>query len=76
MNRPVLKIGDSLIEHINDLNRYIDQLEKTLDKACEMLTELTSDCNIYKCPFNCGCDCSFECENKENWKEWCMRDEE
>lgn len=58
------------------LNNYIDKLEKAFDKACEMLTKPTSDCDIYKCPFGCGYDsCDFECENIKKWKEWCMKDE-
>lgn len=57
------------------LQFYCKQLEKALDKACETLTKLTSDCNLYQCPFNCGCDCGFECENKENWKKELMKDD-
>lgn len=53
------------------------KIEKAFDKACETLTKLTSDCNVYQCPFNREYyDCNFECENPQKWKEWCMRDEE
>lgn len=59
-----------------DVEFKLFKTEKALDRACEMLTKPTSDCDIYKCPFGCEYDsCDFECENKEKWKEWCMKDE-
>ena len=62
------------------LNSYIDQLEKALDKACEMIvTTVQVDYDDFEnsCPFNKKCQETMipYCENKEDWKEWCMRDE-
>ena len=45
-----------------DLLERINQLEKVFDKACEMLSKNATDSDGY----------SYE---KEQWKEWCMRDE-
>lgn len=67
---------NTICNYLLEDKKEIEKLEKALDRACEMLTKLTSDCNVYQCPFNCECDCGFECENKDYWKEWCMKDDE
>ena len=52
--------------YTDELNNYIDQLEKAFDKACGQLA------HAYPCGINgYGTNCHLE-----SWKEWCMRDEE
>ena len=57
------------------LNNYIDQLEKSFDKACEVLEML----RIWqeKDTLVIGAMSTIEDEkymSKEEWKEWCMKD--
>lgn len=51
-------------DHINELNEHIDQLEKALDKACEVMTDRV---NIDR-----GDGYPTLNFTKEEWKEWCM----
>ena len=44
------------------LEKNIERLEKELDKAFDVIVELNEHASNY-------------ISNKENWKEWCMKDE-
>lgn len=58
-----------------------EQLEKALDKACELIS--SDICiNCYACYFEKECKskeadkCIANNMNKEEWKEWCLKDVE
>lgn len=71
------EITKAYYDVINTFGKELYKREKALDKACEELSSHTVECDLVQCPFNCEYDsCDFDCGNKENWKEWCMRDEE
>lgn len=68
---------DLLKTYQQALNDYIDQLERALNKACEMLEMLRI--SQEKDTLVIGAMSMIEDDkymSKENWKEWCMRDEE
>lgn len=86
--------GNEIIEYIELLereNKALDeegvakcelnkQLEKALDKACELIS--SDVCiNCYACYFEKECKskeadkCIANNMNKEEWKEWCMKNE-
>lgn len=68
--------------YVKDLEKYVDQLEKAFNKACE---ELIKMCHQTKCK-----NCHFVLEQEEDnndcpvqgnccsfdWKEWCMKENE
>lgn len=76
MNRPKIEItsieldtflggSNPIAIYISQLNNYIDQLEKALDKACVELAH-TYPCGINSYGTNC---------HPDSWKEWCMKNE-
>ena len=84
MKRPELEyIGSHPMKekYTEELEKYCDELEKSLDKACDVIADLNSCSNfcslIYgPCHFEKKC-CDYGCvSDKENWKEWCLNDEE
>ena len=59
------------------LEDYCDELEKALDKACEELEELDK-CHSYEINKQIvekkgSSTITFGYQNKEEWKEWCMK---
>lgn len=81
------EFNDSIVV-INDLiNEYLEiieekeRLEKELDKAFDVIAELNNCTNLNSekyehCPFEKKCF-NYGCvSNKENWKEWLMKDGE
>lgn len=54
------------------------QLDKALDKVCQTLADMKSACDCYEfetCPFREKCsEGTNYCYNKDNWKEWAMKD--
>ena len=77
------EFNDSIVV-INDLiNEYFEiieekeRLEKALDKACEELEELDK-CHSYEINKQIvekkgSSTITFGYQNKEEWKEWCMK---
>ena len=67
---------------VTHYEKEIERLEKALDKACDVIVELNT-CNNLRaeqyehCPFEKKCFFhDLGCfSNKENWKEWLMKDE-
>lgn len=65
MNRPKAReydpsIDDYAFEHyVEDLEKYCDGLERALDKACEMLSDVVEDVN-------------GKLWTKRHWKEWSL----
>lgn len=55
-----------LVEHMNELNKYIDFLEKALEEACFDLAIMSS--GVDENSWNYLWD-------YEDWKEWLMKDE-
>ena len=68
MERPTLEYAENctlihtyarkLEEYCDELEKKIERLEKALDKACTRLESFDSVAKL----------------EKENWKEWCMKD--
>lgn len=68
---------------VNMIQSYVEQLEQALDKACEVIDDITKGNGTEFCPAtkldwlpsNCN---EHTCENgtKECWKEWCKEDAE
>lgn len=91
MKRPKLRYAynEALINtYAEELEKYCDEIEKALDKACDVIVELNTCNNLVSeeylhCPLEQKCNnrCIEEkrnnrcISNKENWKEWCMKDE-
>ena len=66
-------------DYESNLETYCDELEKALDKACEELEELDK-CHSYEINKQIvekkgSSTITFGYQNKEEWKEWCMKDE-
>ena len=66
-------------DYESNLETYCDELEKALDKACEELEELDK-CHSYEInkqivEKKSSSTITFGYQNKEEWKEWCMKDE-
>lgn len=70
MNRPKYKLTHfDFWDYVLDLEKYCDELEKALDKACEELHSKDLDeekSNFIK---------QYTVWSKDQWKEWCMKDE-
>ena len=62
--------GDYFEDEYELVKQYIEQLEQALDKACEELE--TFDDRLVE--YNIGD--SNEVMTKEEWKEWCIEDDE
>ena len=62
--------GDYFKDEYELVKQYIEQLEQALDKACEELE--TFDDRLVE--YNIGD--SNEVMTKEEWKEWCIEDDE
>lgn len=82
-NEPMIyKYAGQLELYCYELEKKIERLEKALDKDCDVIVELNT-CNNLRaeqyehCPFEKKCFFhDLGCfSNKENWKEWCMKDE-
>ena len=76
MKRPELEYAENctlIHTYARKLEEYCDELEKALDKACELIIEAVShDCTIF--------DEVIEEEYMwrteiDEWKEWLMKDE-
>lgn len=80
MERPKLEYAENctlIHTYARKLEEYCDELEKALDKACEELEELDK-CNAYEInkqiiEKNCSSTITFGYQNKDEWKEWCMK---
>lgn len=80
MKRPKLRYAynEALINtYAEELEKYCDELEKALDKACEELEELDK-CHAYEINKQIvekkgSSTITFGYQNKEEWKEWCMK---
>ena len=60
------------LKEIHRLNDVIDTLEKALDKACELLEEaVCQDCAIFDEVIE---ENYMFITEKEEWKEWLMKD--
>lgn len=88
MKRPKLEYAENctlIHTYARKLEEYCDELEKELDKACDVIVELNDCTNLSSekyghCPFEKKCNNGLwhaqNCiSNKENWKEWLMKDE-
>ena len=91
MERPKLKYAynEPLIHtYARKLEEYCDELEKALDKACDVIVELNTCNNLVSeeylhCPLEQKCNnrCIEEkrnnrcISNKEEWKEWLLDEE-
>ena len=74
MKRPNKYDFDFSEDYESNLETYCDELEKALDKACELIIEAVSqDCTIFDRVIEDGY--SWMEETKE-WKEWLMKDGE
>ena len=80
MKRPNKYDFDFAKDYESNLETYCDELEKALDKACEVI--ISDICiNCYTCYFEKECKskeadkCIVNNMNKEEWKEWLMKDE-
>lgn len=72
--------GDYFKDEYELVKQYIEQLEQALDKACEVIDDITKDNATEFCPAtqfdwlpsNCN---EHTCENgtKECWKEWTLQ---
>lgn len=79
---PFTEANSILTQLINEHFEIIkekEQLEKALDKACELIS--SDVCiNCYACYFEKECKskeadkCIANNMNKEEWKEWCLKD--
>ena len=76
------KMNGILINFADKKDLHIRKLEKALDKACELLEKhrIGTTCdeeNCNKCMENhCFETCRYVRNmTKEEWKEWCMKDE-
>lgn len=72
-------LRESLDYELQVKTEKIEQLEKVLDKACELIS--SDVCiNCYACYFEKECKskeadkCIANNMNKEEWKEWCLKD--
>ena len=83
MERPTLEYAENctlIHTYARKLEEYCDELEKALDKACEELENLDR-CHAYeinkqivgKKGYN---TITFGYQNKEEWKEWCMENDD
>ena len=64
---------------VTHYEKEIESLQKALDKACEELEELDK-CHSYEINKQIvekkgSSTITFGYQNKEEWKEWCMKDE-
>lgn len=86
MNRPKYELiygqrsGKNLmfLNYVDELESYCDELEKALDKICNVVPNLQWD-GCYCCPC-CLEKCLKSDSNKnvcdaKDWKEWCLKDE-
>ena len=84
-NEPMIyKYAGQLELYCYELEKKIEVLEKELDKAFDVIVELNDCTNLSSekyghCPFEKKCSNGLwhatNCvSNKENWKEWCMKD--
>ena len=72
-------LRESLDYELQVKTEKIERLEKALDKACEELEELDK-CHSYEINKQIvekkgSSTITFGYQNKEEWKEWCMKDE-
>lgn len=87
MKRPKLEYAENCCTLIHTyarkLEEYCDELEKALDKACELLESLTED-GLILCPCEylgiCHCvstESGYECNGDVDykWKDALMKDE-
>ena len=79
MKRPNKYDFDFSEDYQSNLETYCDELEKAIDKACEELEELDK-CHSYEINKQIvekkgSSTITFGYQNKEEWKEWCMKDE-
>ena len=75
-----ITVGDYFKDEYELVKQYIEQLEQALDKACEVIDDITKDNATEFCPAtqfdwlpsNCN---EHTCENgtKECWKEWALQ---
>lgn len=83
-NEPMIyKYAGQLELYCYELEKKIERLEKALDKACDVIVELNDCTNLSSekyghCPFEKKCNnglwhASNCVSNKENWKEWCIK---
>ena len=71
MERPNKYDFDFSEDYESNLETYCDELEKALDKACELIIEAVSqDFTIFDRVIEDGY--SWMEETKE-WKEWCLK---
>lgn len=88
MKRPKLEYAENctlIHTYARKLEEYCDELEKALDKACDVIVELNTCNNLISeeylhCPFEKKCNDTnghfSRCvSNKENWKEWLLDEE-
>ena len=85
MERPNKHVFDFSKDYESNLETYCDELEKELDKAYDVIVELNDCTNLSSekyghCPFEEKCKdnnghFSGCISNRDNWKEWCMKDE-
>ena len=80
MKRPNKYDFDFSEDYESNLETYCDELEKALDKACEVI--FSDICiNCYACYFEKECKskeadkCIANNMNKDEWKEWCMKND-
>lgn len=86
MKRPKLEYAENctlIHTYARKLEEYCDELEKALDKACELLDSLTED-GLILCPCEylgiCHCvstESGYECNGDVDykWKDALMKDE-
>lgn len=82
MKRPIKEEYNEVYYYVIDLQKYCDELEKALDKACELLEEQTEEGNLLcPCEYLGICHCmstenGYECngDNDYKWKEVLMKD--
>ena len=82
MKRPTLEYAENctlIHTYARKLEEYCDELEKALDKACEELEDLDR-CHAYEINKQIvekkgSSTITFGYQNKEEWKEWLMKDE-
>lgn len=81
MNRPNKELLtewslNSYADYTNELEKYCDELEKTL-KVCKfVISNGTNRNRCSNCPFKNECDYeNMKCNKLEDWKEWLLKDD-
>lgn len=86
MKRPNKYDFDFAEDYESNLETYCDELEKALDKACDVIVDMNHCTNLgaveyIHCPFfdkeKRKCSGDRKClSNRRNWKDWCLNDGE